>query len=117
MSQQWVVSTGIVPLCENFNAVSIYVIDVEDWRHPLIDYIEHNKIPNDLKQRTDIKRRAPSFFYYKETLYRRSFDELLLRCLGKEEASKAMEEVHSGVCGAHQSGPKLHFQVRRMSYY
>ena len=53
--QRWVVSTGIVPLCENSNVVSVYVIDVEDWRHPLIDYIEHNKLPDDLKQPTDIK--------------------------------------------------------------
>ncbi|KAL0420933.1 UNVERIFIED_CONTAM: hypothetical protein Slati_3116200 [Sesamum latifolium] len=28
-----------------------------------------------------------------------------------------MEEAHSGVCGAHQSGPKLHFRIKRMSYY
>ncbi|KAM2197359.1 hypothetical protein ACFX1Q_000771 [Malus domestica] len=28
-----------------------------------------------------------------------------------------MEETHSGVCGAHQSGPKLHFQLKRMGYY
>ncbi|KAL0295506.1 UNVERIFIED_CONTAM: hypothetical protein Sangu_2507700 [Sesamum angustifolium] len=28
-----------------------------------------------------------------------------------------MEEAHSGVCGAHQSGPKLHFHIKRMGYY
>ncbi|KAM2485848.1 hypothetical protein ACFX1W_037987 [Malus domestica] len=28
-----------------------------------------------------------------------------------------MEEAHSGVCGVHQSGPKLHFQLKRMGYY
>ncbi|KAL0354313.1 UNVERIFIED_CONTAM: hypothetical protein Sangu_1012600 [Sesamum angustifolium] len=28
-----------------------------------------------------------------------------------------MEEAYSGVCGAHQSGPKLYFRVKRMSYY
>ncbi|KAM1818819.1 hypothetical protein ACFX11_000574 [Malus domestica] len=28
-----------------------------------------------------------------------------------------MEEAHSGVCGAHQSGPKLHFELKRMGYY
>ncbi|KAB2626360.1 S2-RNase [Pyrus ussuriensis x Pyrus communis] len=38
-------------------------------------------------------------------------------CLGEEEANQAMEEAHSGVCGAHQSGPKLHFQLKRMGYY
>ena len=47
--QRWVVSAGIVPLCKDFNVVFDYVIDVEDWRHHLIDYIEHNKLPDDLK--------------------------------------------------------------------
>ncbi|KAM2618531.1 hypothetical protein TB1_034796 [Malus domestica] len=28
-----------------------------------------------------------------------------------------MEEAHSGICGAHQSGPKLYFQLKRMGYY
>ncbi|CAL2227840.1 unnamed protein product [Prunus armeniaca] len=28
-----------------------------------------------------------------------------------------MEEAHSGICGAHQSRPKLHFQIKRMGYY
>ncbi|KAL0461136.1 UNVERIFIED_CONTAM: hypothetical protein Slati_0001200 [Sesamum latifolium] len=28
-----------------------------------------------------------------------------------------MTEAHSGVCGAHQSGPKLHFRIKRMGYY
>ncbi|KAM2645191.1 hypothetical protein EV1_018761 [Malus domestica] len=28
-----------------------------------------------------------------------------------------MEEAHSGVCRAYQSGPKLHFQLKRMGYY
>ncbi|XP_075098858.1 uncharacterized protein LOC142175767 [Nicotiana tabacum] len=28
-----------------------------------------------------------------------------------------MEEAHSGSCGAHQSGPKLYFRIKRMGYY
>ncbi|XP_019235234.1 PREDICTED: uncharacterized protein LOC109215588 [Nicotiana attenuata] len=28
-----------------------------------------------------------------------------------------MEEAYSGSCGAHQSGPKLHFRIKRMGYY
>ena len=31
--------------------------------------------------------------------------------------AKALEEAHSGICGAHQLGPKLHFQIKRMGYY
>ncbi|XP_061999282.1 uncharacterized protein LOC133716611 [Rosa rugosa] len=115
--QRWVVPTISELWHEDSNVVFVYLIDVDDWRYPLIDYLKRNKLSDDPKQRSDIRRRVSRFFYYKETLYRRSFDGLLLRCLGKEEAAKAMEEAHSGVCGAHQLGPKLHFQVKRMGYY
>jgi len=37
--------------------------------------------------------------------------------LDVEEAKQAMEEAHSCVCGAHQSGPKLHDRIKRMGYY
>ncbi|KAB2608599.1 S2-RNase [Pyrus ussuriensis x Pyrus communis] len=37
--------------------------------------------------------------------------------IGEEEADQAMEEAHIDVSGAHQSGPKLHFQLKRMGYY
>jgi hypothetical protein len=29
----------------------------------------------------------------------------------------ALKEVHVGVCGAHQSGPKLHSQLKHLGYY
>ncbi|KAL0298025.1 UNVERIFIED_CONTAM: hypothetical protein Scaly_3076000 [Sesamum calycinum] len=89
----------------------------EDWRQPLVDYLKCGKLPNDLRRRTDTRRRATRFIYYKGMLYRRSFDGLFLRCLSDNEKVQAMEEAHSGVCGAHQSGPKLHFRIKRMGYY
>ncbi|KAA0040968.1 uncharacterized protein E5676_scaffold708G00150 [Cucumis melo var. makuwa] len=65
----------------------------------------------------DVRRRVADFIYYKETLYRRSLKGHFLRCLGKEQSIKALKETYAGVCGAHQSGPKLQFQLRRISYY
>lgn len=40
-----------------------------------------------------------------------------MRCLGDEEATQVIEETHSGVCDAHQSGPKLYDHIKRMGYY
>ncbi|XP_012846872.1 PREDICTED: uncharacterized protein LOC105966841 [Erythranthe guttata] len=34
-----------------------------------------------------------------------------------DEAVQAIEEAQSRICGAHQSGPKLHFRIKRMGYY
>ncbi|KAA0034814.1 ty3-gypsy retrotransposon protein [Cucumis melo var. makuwa] len=82
-----------------------------------LDYLEHGKLPTDPRHRAEIRRRAARFIYYKDTLYRRSYEGLLLRCLGKEESTKALEEAHSGICGVHQSGPKLQYHLKRMGYY
>ncbi|KAM0964119.1 hypothetical protein ACFX2A_023515 [Malus domestica] len=46
------------------------------------DYLEQGKLPDDPRHCSEI-------------------------C--EDEANQAMEEAHSSVCGAHQSGPKLHF--------
>ncbi|KAL0362108.1 UNVERIFIED_CONTAM: hypothetical protein Scaly_1166000 [Sesamum calycinum] len=77
-----------------------------DWRQLLVDYLKYGKLPNDLRRRTDTRRRATHFIYYKGTLY-----------LSDNEKVQAMEEAHSRVCGAHQSGPKLYFCIKRMGYY
>ncbi|CAA0830748.1 Unknown protein, partial [Striga hermonthica] len=74
-------------------------------------------MPNNPRKKIDVRRRAPRFIYFNDVLYRRSFDGVLLRCLGDEEADQAIEEAHSSICGAHQSGQKLHFQIKRMGYY
>ena len=76
---------------EEVNVTSIFTIDSEDWRQPLIDYLEHGKLPDELRHRTKIRHRTPRFIYYKETLYLRSFGGVLLQCLGGEEANQPIE--------------------------
>jgi len=95
---RWVILTPSEEFEEDVNAVNAQEVDEEDWRHPFIDYLQHGKLPNYLKHKTKIQRRAPRFLYLNGTLYRCS---LLLRCLDKEEARQTMEESHLGVCGAH----------------
>nr|XP_033517156.1 uncharacterized protein LOC117281427 [Nicotiana tomentosiformis] len=114
----------IVPPDENEDEESklerlIAVTEAEkvDWRQTMIDYLCYGILPEDPRRKTEIRRCAPRFLYYKDTLYRRSFEGVLLHCLGEGEATQAMQEVHSGVCGSHQSGPKLHFHIKRMGYY
>ncbi|KAM2774450.1 hypothetical protein COP1_019338 [Malus domestica] len=99
--QRYLISLVTEMILDDTNVISVLPVDVEKWRQPLIDYLKHGKLPNDLRHRSEIHQRAPRFLYYKETLYRRSFEGVLLRCLGEEEANQAMEEAHSGVCGTH----------------
>ncbi|XP_074297588.1 uncharacterized protein LOC141628330 [Silene latifolia] len=99
------------------NIICVYTADEDVCRQPIIDFLDHQKLPDDLRYKVKIRRRAPKFIHYKGTLYRRSFLGQWLRCLSKDEAAEAMNEAHSGICGAHQSWPKLHDRVKRMGYY
>ncbi|KAK2978404.1 hypothetical protein RJ640_027467 [Escallonia rubra] len=87
----------IVITGQETDAISVRVVEAEDWRQPLIDYLEHGRLPEDIRHKTEIRRRAPRFIYYKDTLFRRSYEGLFLRCLGEEEAAQAMDEAHSGL--------------------
>ncbi|XP_070029754.1 uncharacterized protein [Nicotiana sylvestris] len=73
----------------------------EEWIQPIIDYLCSGILPENPQRKTEIPRRAPPFLYYKDTLYRRSFEGVLLGCLGEDEALQALQEAHSGVCGSH----------------
>ena len=50
-------------------------------------------------------------------LYRRIIEDLLLKCLGSDQARVAMGEVHKGICGTHQSAPKMKWLLRRAGFY
>jgi len=52
-----------------------------------------------------------------KTLYRRLYDDILLRCLSNSEAQEVLKEAHDGICGAHQPGPKLTDRLHRLGYY
>ncbi|XP_060211829.1 uncharacterized protein LOC132639399 [Lycium barbarum] len=118
--QKWVVPPSNEdegPESELEHLVAVSEAAKEDWRQPIIDYLSYGILPEDSRRRTEIRRRAPRFLYYKDTLNRRSFEGILLRCLGEDEAVQALQEAHSGVCGSHQSGPKLHFHIKSIGYY
>ena len=77
--------------------VAIVEAAKEDWRQPIIDYLCYGILSENPRRRTDIRRRAPRFLYYKDTLYRRSFEGMLLRCLGRgrSDSSSARSTLRS----------------------
>ena len=118
---RWVVASDIDEIedeeYEEVDMITVHQIDQEDWRQPIVDYLSHQKLPSDPRHRMEIRRRAPRFILFNGTLFRRSFNDSWSRCIGDEETMKAMEEAHAGICGAHQSGPKLYDCLKTMGYY
>ncbi|EOY21330.1 RNA-directed DNA polymerase (Reverse transcriptase), Ribonuclease H, putative [Theobroma cacao] len=63
-----------------------------------------------------IRRLAMNFFLDGDILYKRSRDQVLLRCADLVEARRIVEEGHEGICGAHASGHMLARQVIRAGF-
>jgi len=49
-------------------------------------------------------------------LYRRTAEDVLLKCLDSYQARVAMGEVHKGICGTHQLAPKMKWLLRRAGF-
>ena len=52
-----------------------------------------------------------------EIFYKKSKDQILLRCVDADEAKKIVHEIYEGVCGTHASGHVMTRQIMRAGYY
>jgi hypothetical protein len=64
-----------------------------------------------------VKRQVLKYTSLDDDLYRRTIDDMLLNCLGEEQAKVAVQEVHDGICGAHQSAYKVNWLLWRAGFY
>ena len=77
--------------------------DASDWRTPILNYLRNPNIRTD----KNIRRTTFKYVLMSDELYRRTVNDVLLKCLGPDDAILAMAEVHEGICGTHQSAPKM----------
>jgi hypothetical protein len=75
----------------------------DDWRAPLVRYLEN---PGHITDRK-VQRQALKYVMLDTTLYCRTIDGLLLKCLGSDQSKIAMGEVHECIYGTHQSTHKM----------
>ena len=92
---------------------SIVSAEAQDWTVPLISYLR------DPGRGADRNIRCLAFKYVliDDELYRRTAEDLFLKCLDSDQARIAMGEVHEGICGTHQSAPKMKWLLRRTGFY
>lgn len=98
--------------CLDAELMEVCIVDVKDWRYELIQYLQD---PN-RKTSRKIRRQAGAYILFDDVLYRKT-DDIYLRCLGAKEATQVMQEVHEGICGAHQAGIKMKYLIRRHGYF
>jgi hypothetical protein len=91
----------------------IMTTDPNDWRTPLVCYLENPDYIADRK----VRRQALKYVMLDSTLYCRTIYSLLLKCLGLDQYMIVVREVHEGICGTYQSAHKIKCLLRRASFY
>jgi hypothetical protein len=87
--------------------------DPDDWRTPLVRYLKNYSHITDRK----VRRQALKYVILDNTLYCRSIDGLLLKCLGSDQSKIAMGGVYEDIYGTHQSAHKIKWLLRRAGFY
>jgi hypothetical protein len=87
--------------------------DATDWSAPIINYLRNPNVRTD----KNVQRTTFKYVLVDNELYRRTVNDVLLRCLSPDNAILGMAEVHEGICGTHQSAPKIKWLLRRSGFY
>ncbi|XP_043809729.1 uncharacterized protein LOC122723055 [Manihot esculenta] len=96
------------------------VMEIEEgqnWMTPYLEYLERGKLPEDKAEARKITDRAANYQVVRGTLYRRGKSCPWLRCVGPEEATRVMKEIHQGICGAHEGAGTLANKIFKQGYY
>ncbi|XP_017970500.1 PREDICTED: uncharacterized protein LOC108660728 [Theobroma cacao] len=80
-------------------------VDEKSWYHDIVHYLKFQQYPEQSSEndKKTIRRLAMNFFLNEDILYKRTRDQVLLRCVDSTEARRIVEEVHEEICGAHAS--------------
>ncbi|PKI41723.1 hypothetical protein CRG98_037879, partial [Punica granatum] len=98
---------------------AIAVTDEQPWYEDIKYFLQTGQYPafTNRRDRKTLRRLAAHYFLSGKTLYRRSFDATLLRCVDEVEAQPLMGEIHEGSCGPHMSGLMLAKKLMRLGYF
>jgi hypothetical protein len=64
-----------------------------------------------------VKRQVLKYMSIDDEHYWRTIDDVLLKFLGEEQAKVAVQDVHNGICGAHQSAYKINWLLQRVGFH
>ena len=90
--------------------ISVTAVSIVEpcWMDPIVDFLVEDRIPDDEKEASKVRRIAS--WYWSTTdrkLYRRSFGGPYLLCLHPGKVNEVLIELREGVWGSHVGGRSL----------
>jgi hypothetical protein len=86
------------------------------YRSRLVPLPERHRGPS-AKIDKGVRQSTFKYVLHNDELYRRTAEDLLLKCLGSDQAKGTMGEVHEDICGRHRSALKMKWLLCRAGFY
>jgi hypothetical protein len=74
-----------------------------DWISPIKAFLDNQPPSDDNIEVERIKRKSKMYHLIDGVLYRRGTNDMMMRCIPREEGIRLLQDIHSGVCGSHSS--------------
>ncbi|XP_057739838.1 uncharacterized protein LOC130956919 [Arachis stenosperma] len=71
------------------------------WLDPITDFLENDRLPDNEKDAKKLRREAARYAIIQGQLFRKGFNQPLLKCLHPDQTDYVLREVHEGCCGHH----------------
>jgi hypothetical protein len=89
----------------------------EDWRAPIILYLQGQYHPSDSNEAKRLKHRSRDFALVEGQLYKKGISQPMPKCIIEIEGIQILREVHSGTCSSHLGPRALAVKVIRQGFY
>ncbi|XP_074323957.1 uncharacterized protein LOC141660874 [Apium graveolens] len=106
-----------IPSIPEIEAMQVDEVPKKTWMTPILAYIQKGTLPEDKFKARRLRYQAARYVVYDEVLYKRGFNQSLLRCVDEEEGNYIRREVHEGIFCNHLGGNSLAMKVLRQGYY
>ena len=120
-------SVAVRPLLVETRSVPAYCCLIDEsgfddgllWYRDIYQFLRYDTYLEAVttKDKRALRQLATRFVIHGETLYRRIANGVLLLCLDRDSANRAMREVHVGVYRPHMGGHMLARKIMRTGYF
>ncbi|XP_022869801.1 uncharacterized protein LOC111389152 [Olea europaea var. sylvestris] len=87
------------------------------WIQPIMACLRDQSLPASRSETMKLRIRVAHFVLQEDVLYKRGFALPLLRCVGGEEATSILREIHEEICENQSGGMALAHKVLRRGYF
>jgi len=108
--QQTLSAPSIANICHNLTQSQ-----ADNWTTPYIQYLQTSNPPPNADKTWIAK--VTRYTMIGDDLYKRGYDQPLLKCITTEQVQYIIKELHEGICGYHSSTRPMTTRILRAGYF